>query len=103
MIMNLSELLLDQQQSLNLSATNQTSPVQVSFLSIFNHADFYSFYFVIGLLVTIVGVVGNLMVMLSIIKSKELRKNSTCILCFNIALSDFLMSIFVNGFGKIGK
>ena len=68
-----------------------------------NEKGTYSFYFLIGILVSILGIIGNLLVMISILASKELRTNPTCILCFNIAISDFLMSIFVNGFGKVGK
>ena len=86
-----------------ISQATLSNSTKVEFTSIFNQISSYSFYFVIAILVSIVGIFGNLMVMLSIVTSKELRKNSTCILCFNIALSDFLMSIFVNGFGKIGK
>jgi hypothetical protein len=80
----------------NISFVNQT----IGFNQI---GVYYSFIFVIGLLFSIVGVVGNMMIMISILASNELRTNPTCILCFNIALSDFLMSIFVNGFGKLGK
>jgi hypothetical protein len=87
----------------NNNSSNQTSYNLMRLLTIFDQINPYSFYFVIGILVSIVGLIGNLLVMISILASKELRKNPTCILCFNIALSDLLMSIFVNGFGKIGN
>ena len=71
--------------------------------STYGQLGVYSIYLLIGIVFSIIGSIGNILVMICILASKELRTNPTCILCFNIAISDFLMSIFVNGFGKVGK
>ena len=59
--------------------SNQTN-TQFELTLTFNQKGAYSFYILIGLLVSIVGLIGNLLVMISILASKELRTNPTCIL-----------------------
>jgi hypothetical protein len=88
----------------NELSSNQTSINDDNEFSFtFDILSVYSFYLIIGILASVIGLIGNFMVMISILASKELRNNSSCILCLNIAFSDFLMSFIVNGFGKIGK
>ena len=46
---------------------------------------------------------GNGLIIGSILMSKELRRNATCILVLNLALGDLLISLVVNSFAVVGK
>lgn len=48
------------------------------------------------------GFLGNTLIIGSILMSKELRTNSTCLLCLNLAIADFSITCFVNGFTIVG-
>ena len=45
---------------------------------------------------------GNGLIIGSIVISKELRNNATCILVLNLALGDLLISLVVNSFAVVG-
>ena len=101
-----NKLLLSTVESSTIVSINHNNLHQIDDESLYissNHKGIYSFYLIIAIITSIVGTIGNLMLIICILASKELRTNSTCILCLNIAFSDFLMSIFVNGFGKFGN
>ncbi len=100
-----NKLLLSTVESSTIVSINHNNLQQIdeSLYISSNHKGIYSFYLIIAIITSIVGTIGNLMLIICILASKELRTNSTCILCLNIAFSDFLMSIFVNGFGKFGN
>ena len=46
---------------------------------------------------------GNSLIIISIIISKELRHNATCILILNLALADLIISLVVNSFAVVGN
>jgi hypothetical protein len=59
-------------------------------------------YTTLSIIGVIVGFIGNILIIGAILLSKELRTNSTCILCLNLAFADFGVAIFVNVFTVVG-
>ena len=66
------------------------------------HFATYFPYTVICSTAILAGIVGNLMVMIAIGISKELRVNSTFMLIFNLALADISVNIVVDTFSVVG-
>lgn len=71
-------------------------------LYLLNHLPVYLPYAILTLMGVIFGLSGNTLIIGSILISKELRNNSTCILCLNLALADISISFFVNMFTMVG-
>jgi hypothetical protein len=71
-------------------------------LYLLNHLPIYLPYTILTLFGVIIGLSGNSLIIGSILISKDLRNNSTCILCLNLALADLSISFFVNMFTLIG-
>ena len=62
----------------------------------------YSYLFC-GFIIGSFGLIGNTLVIVSILKSKELRKNPAVLLCLNLSICDFISSLLLNTFEKLCK
>ncbi len=71
-------------------------------LYLLKYLPVYLPYTILTLLGVIFGLSGNSLIIGSILISKELRNNSTCILCLNLGLADLSISFFVNMFTLVG-
>jgi hypothetical protein len=91
---------------LNLTIENENrneAKIEIGgILYLLNHLPVYLPYTILTLFGVIIGLSGNFLIIGSILISKELRNNSTCILCFNLALADLSISFFVNMFTLVG-
>ena len=95
--------------SLNESLNNNndaTGKVQANIGGIpyiLNYLWVYTPYILFSTIGVIVGVVGNTLIFGSILTSKELRNNPTCILILNLAAADFSISFIVDSFSIVGE
>ena len=89
---------------MSLSNSSISSAQTISNISsLFDYKVIYVIFFLYTTCMMLMGLFGNLLIIFSVMRSKRLRNDSTCIMCSNIALADLLFSIFVNGLVKMGN
>ena len=69
---------------------------------ILGYLDLYMPYTALTCLGVCVGVLGNMLIVGSILTSKELRSNPTFVLIFNLAITDFSISFLIDSFSIVG-
>jgi len=68
-----------------------------------DHQTIFLPYSVLNFIGTVLGTVGNLIVLFTIVCDKKLKENPAYILMFNLAFSDLAISVVVHSFTNIGK
>ena len=67
------------------------------------HMPIYLPYVIFSGLGIVFGLLGNGLIVGTILTVKELRKNATCILILNLSFADLVISLFVDTFTVVGK
>lgn len=70
--------------------------------NLFDYKGVFITFGMFTVIMMLTGLIGNLFTICSILTSKTLRNDSTCLLCLNISFADLMLSIFLNGMVKVG-